>query len=135
ETEEAGSLPRLLIQQLNIVQTELSVTDASRPTTFHTDIGPIDINLTELNTLPERNGQYSISLLIGDQTKIDWQGNIALNPLASSGQLSASGAYLQLAHQYLQDQLNFDLSEGELSLDLHYDLASGADGLTASVKD
>ena len=114
ETENkdtGGGLPRLLIGELVIAGGAIDIRDWSLATPFATSVGPIDIDVSDLSTLPDRAGRQRVSVSTERGTRLEWSGTLGLEPLISDGRVTASGPYLPLLYQYFQDQLNFELTD------------------------
>jgi uncharacterized protein involved in outer membrane biogenesis len=127
---DKGGPLRLLISALSIVDGRIETRDETLATPFTAVVGPIDINVNDLTTLPDRAGLQRVSVATESGTQLEWSGSLELEPLISEGSVIGSGPYLPLIYQYFQDQLNFELTEGavELSFDyrLELDPAAGA---------
>ena len=127
---EAGGPLRLLIGALSIVDGRIETRDETLATPFTAVIGPIDISVNDLTTLPGRAGLQRVSVATESGTRLEWSGSLELEPLISEGSVTGSGPYLPLIYQYFQDQLNFNLTEGAVELGFDYrlglDPAAGA---------
>ena len=131
--DDGGSL-RLLIGELNIVDGQIDTRDETLATPFTATVGPININVNDLTTLPDRAGRQRVSVETAQGTRLDWSGTIELEPLISEGSVTGSGPYLPLLYQYFQDRLNFELTEGAVELAFDYRLRLGpATGLSAEL--
>jgi len=120
---QPGAPLRVLIGALSIVDGRIETRDETLPTPFTAVVGPIDINVNNLTTLPDREGLQRVSVATESGTQLEWSGSLELNPLVSEGSVTGSGPYLPLIYQYFQDQLNFELTEGAVELDFDYRLA------------
>lgn len=127
--EEPSGLLRLLVDQLDISDGEVFLTDQVPPTDFTTELGPVDIALSNLSTLPEDSGEQRVLISTPRGARLEWSGDISVNPIASRGRVTGSGPYLPLAYQYLQDDVNFEVVEGqaEIGFDYAIDWPDGAE--------
>ena len=128
ESESDGSPPRLLIHQVSMKQGRVSLRDEMPKIPFNTELGPVDITVNDLSTLPDRSGQQQVSITTENGAAVNWSGSLQIAPLMTTGSLAISGALLPLAHRYLQDQLNFNLDGGDVDLNMDYELQSTRDG-------
>jgi hypothetical protein len=66
----------------------------------------------------EREGPYSIAATLPGRGVVRWEGEVSLNPLASSGRFEVRGFRLGTAWRFVQD--NFAMAEpaGRLDADL-----------------
>jgi hypothetical protein len=125
--DNAAPLP-LLIYDINIREARLNIEDRLPSVPFKTVLGPVNITINELSTLPGRSGQQQVSIVTETGAKVSWNGSLELAPLVSRGNLSVSGPLLPLIHRYLEDQVTFDLTDGDISIDMQYELVTTTDG-------
>lgn len=114
-------LPRVVIQRFHVSGGQFNFEDQSIATPFKQLIDPINFNLMDFSTLPEKEGPYAIYVKVPGEGVIRWQGDISVNPLRSTGNLKLSSLPLTTAWQYAQDHLKFSLDSGLLSGELGYD--------------
>lgn len=90
----SDSIPRLLIDQLRLVEGDIRYTDADRAgEPFKAVFTPLGLELDGLSTLPEDRGDYLIAAKLPEQGgTLRWKGEIALNPIVSHGEVALEGA-------------------------------------------
>lgn len=122
EDTEAGIFP-LRIDRLVLIGNSLQFQDLrpTTPVTFAYDT--VDIELNNLSTLPEDNALMQVNANGPDGARINWEGNLSITPLASSGTLQISEAHLSTFWPYIQEQLPLTLKQGSLNLSSHYQLS------------
>jgi len=125
-TEQAG-LPRLLVYDLQLNDGTATVRDHVPAEPVVLQPGPVTVDIRELNTLPDRSGQQSVEIRFGDNAAIVWQGSLALEPLASEGQLTLQNLPLDQAIHYLHEVIEVDTFTARLSLRTDYRLSLSAD--------
>lgn len=125
---ENDGLPRLLVHELNYRDGSLHFRDdvPSDPVTL--DIGPVTVSIRELNTLPDRFGQQTVSVRLPGDALLEWQGNIALTPFRSEGALKFERFQLSPAIAYFQALLPLDSLEATLAVQTKYRIEDLADG-------
>ena len=119
-TDEKAELPRIIIKQFMINGGIFAFEDQSLATPYQQKVEPLNLNLTDFSTLPEREGPYGIYVEIPGGGKIRWQGDVAINPISSEGDITLSDLPLETGWRYAQDQLKFSLDSGFFSSALHY---------------
>lgn len=124
-----GAPPKLYFRRVALSGGELLFRDftGAEPADFR--VTPLDLTLTDLATFSRdgQNSDYVVNAALGAQT-IQWQGNLSVTPLESSGFLSIANVdYLTLGH-FLQPYLPYELAGGTVSLATDYDFAM-ADGV------
>lgn len=129
--EDAGGLPRLVVDELALVGGSVDVRDEAVPTPFETQLSPIDVTVTNLSTLPERTGQQQVRVTTTSGVSLGWRGTLSLVPVSSAGTLTIEGPLLPLAASYLQDQLAFSVPSGDVQSQLDYTLRIAGDGTPA----
>jgi len=94
---------------------------------------PITFALNNLSTLPDENGDYTLSADAGLGGKLRWKGAAALNPIAGSGLLSLENVALPGMAKYLKSFARVEVSSGRLSAKLPYKFAYKDGKLDASL--
>ncbi len=118
-TESAGLFP-IVIDSLALNGAAVDLRDEQRATPFETRFGPLDVAVSNLSTLPDRQGRQQVQLTLAEGATIGWRGSLQLEPLHSDGFLEVRGPHLALAQRYLADQLPVSLAGGDLDLSLAY---------------
>ncbi|HVO00081.1 MAG TPA: DUF748 domain-containing protein [Steroidobacteraceae bacterium] len=117
-----GPLPRLVVSQLRVTNGVASYEDDSRPTPFTAELKPIEFELRDFSTASE-SGRFKLAGESPDHERLEWQGSLALQPLASDGEFRVTSLQAVTIWKYLKDQLSLVVSSGTVDLDGHYDLA------------
>ena len=127
--ESAESSPiRLLVFDFSIKESVVHWNDHLPLEPVVTRIGPINIDIQELNTLPQRSGQQAVIITTDTQGTLSWSGTLQLNPINSVGRASIKGSYFPLASAYLRHQLGFNIVEGTADVELDYSVSTEVDG-------
>ncbi|WP_193075885.1 DUF748 domain-containing protein [Pseudomonas sp. FME51] len=121
--ETETSLFPLRIDRLALIGNSLQFQDLrpAAPVEFAYDT--VDIELNNLSTLPEDNALMQVNASGPDGARINWEGNLSITPLASSGTLQISDARLATFWPYVQEQLPLTLKQGSLDISSHYQLS------------
>ena len=126
--------PRLLIQDFAITDSVVDWNDEVPAEPVDTRFGPINIAISELNTLPERAGLQDVVITTESQGTFSWNGSLELNPLRSEGNASIKGSHFPLASAYLKHEIGFNVDKGSVDVALDYRVDTRPDGsLEASV--
>jgi uncharacterized protein involved in outer membrane biogenesis/outer membrane protein OmpA-like peptidoglycan-associated protein len=117
----------LRIERLTLAGGQLHFRDLrpSQPIEFTYDA--LDFSLNNLSTLPDDNADMTLVATGPNGGRLEWHGQVALNPISSSGHLSLSDAQLKGIWPYVRDALPLELQEGVVNLasDYYLNLASG----------
>jgi uncharacterized protein involved in outer membrane biogenesis len=119
-SNKAHSPPRLLLQHAEIVDGNFTFSDRSVPTPATETFTPLNLELKEISTLPERKGPYTIQAKLPGGGTIGWRGKVSLNPLFSEGELSAAGFKLATAWKFVQDAVHLASPAGEVDFSSRY---------------
>lgn len=131
---ETGMFP-LAIADLRLQAASIGLTDNVPAVPYITLVDALDIQIENLSTLPDAAAGQSLSLTMGNGSRLDWRGSLSLAPLHSSGEIELRGPYPALVYDYLREQLPVRLNGGWLESRLAYDFSLADDGgvaLTAS---
>lgn len=119
----SDNLPRVVINQLAIVQGQVLYEDAQRTTPFQAQLTPINFELEGFSTLPQDRGDYLIAAKFADNGgTLKWKGNMGVNPVASKGEVALENIALAGLSRIVKDsQLPFKLQQGKLQAHFGYD--------------
>ncbi|MCX7170247.1 MAG: DUF748 domain-containing protein [Proteobacteria bacterium] len=121
ETPEAP-LPRLDIQRFSLAGAWLDFTDQRISPAFATRIEPMDLELTDLSTQPDDQGQFKLSARTAFGARVAWQGKASLEPLATTGSLSIEDVDISRLAAYFGEGLAIAPPKGIAGLSADYRL-------------
>lgn len=131
EPARQSTQPRRLLVQHTLVQDGVvSLTDLSGRTPHTAAVQPINVELHDITTLPDRRGPYTISATLTGGGVVSWDGQISLVPVASTGRFDLRGLPLATAWRFVQDDLGIAEPAGELAANFRYDFGY-RDGATS----
>jgi hypothetical protein len=119
---ESSGLPRLDIRHLRLGGAQLEFADQRTEPAFATRIEPLDLELTEVSTLPDDAGKFSLTAKTQFGAKLAWQGSVVLNPLASNGRIELGDIDLERLAPLLKDRLPIAPPSGVASIGVAYHL-------------
>ena len=128
EGASESALPRVLIADLQVQGSSLGLTDNVPTVPFIALIDSLDFQIENLSTLAESPAGQTLSLTMGNGSRVDWRGTLSLAPLRSQGEVVLRGPYPALLYEYLREQLPVRLAEGWLESRLDYTFALADDG-------
>ncbi|MFZ3186360.1 MAG: DUF748 domain-containing protein [Pseudomonas sp.] len=123
QAAEAPSEPfPLRIERITLASGQLHFQDLrpSEPIEFVYDA--LDLSLNNLSTLAGDSAEMSLVATGPHGGRIDWHGQVTLNPISSSGQLKLSDGQLKGIWPYVRDALPLALQEGVVNLASDYNL-------------
>jgi hypothetical protein len=117
--DEPAALPRLIIQTFTLQRGRLTIVDQVAGG-FRGDLGPIDVTINDLRTLPDHSGAQTVSIRTAEDGLIEWRGTIETVPFSSQGHLSISGNGLADAFRYAHHFLPFQVLGDSVNIELDY---------------
>jgi len=134
DTEKSG-LVRFLLSAIAIRGGKIDIADLrqSRPATL--TIHPVDVSLTDISTLADREGASTLDAKFPDGGTFRWEGRVSLAPIASSGKLSIESLTAATIWPFVRDALNLTEPDGALAVKLRYDLAMAGGNTKAAMDD
>ena len=126
-----SGMPRLVIEHFSLEQGRVDMDD--RHAGYKDTYVPITFSLNNLSTLPDENGDYTLSADAGQGGKLRWKGASSLNPIGGSGLLSLENVALPGMARYLKSFARVEVTAGRLSAKLPYKFAYGNGKLDASL--
>jgi uncharacterized protein involved in outer membrane biogenesis len=132
--DEEASLMPLIIQNFSVNDASTHWSDAVPQDPVATTFGPVNVQVLDLNTLPQRAGQQDVVITTETAGTISWSGSLQLNPLRSAGRASIEGSHFGLMSAYIRDVAGFEVVRGNADLNLDYSIETMDDGqIQASV--
>lgn len=116
-TEKAKPLE---IGLLKIERGIVEFRDESKPTPFEMTIVPIAISLQNFSTVQGSENAYAFTAEIEKGETLAWEGRVALEPVESDGKLTLAGVQIKPLYQYVQDQVGFEVQDGQLAVGGRY---------------
>ena len=131
---EPGGLPRLDIVQLRVSGAQVEIIDQRVTPAFATRIAPLDLELNDVSTLSDDNGKFRLAAKTLFGAQLAWQGDVTLNPLASSGRIDLGDVDLARLAPLLQDKLPIAPPSGIAAMAADYRLQQAGSTLNLSLE-
>lgn len=112
------ALTRLIIGRFTLEQGKVDMRD--RRAGYTNNFFPIDFELTNFSTLPDQNDAYTFSAESTHGGKLRWKGDVSVNPIRGSGELSVENVSLPELAVYLKSYTHATLAAGHLDAYLPY---------------
>jgi len=126
--EQASSTPRLVIGSFVLADGVMNVTDRVPASDFVTVVGPVSVAVSDLSTLPGREGQQQVVINTEGGSRLEWSGTVQVNPPLSNGRVTGSGPFVPILSRYLQDRIAFSAADGRVELGFDYRVGMDARG-------
>lgn len=125
--EPAGEPLPLRIDHIKLAGGDLRFEDLrpSEPIEFVYD--DLNFELHNLSTLPDDSAEMTLVATGPHGGRIDWNGQISLVPIGSSGSLKLSDGKLKAIWPYVRDAVPLDLQDGVIDLATDYSLSLASD--------
>ena len=133
-TKPPGPPPRVIIYHLSVTNGNVAFTDLDRQETFQTAFTPINLDLTNLTTIRDRNSPYKFIARTGEGETFAWAGSVTVNPLRSAGKFRLGGISLKKYSPYAHDYARYEIAAGllDVAADYNYDSVTNALDLSIS---
>ncbi len=115
---------RVLLTQITLVDGALTYSDRSRKTPANLSLKPLNIELKNVATLPDRNGAYVLSADLPAGGKAQLQGEVTLHPLTAAGKFTVRGFQLASVWDFLRDEIRLADPQGAIDFQLGYRVAN-----------
>ena len=133
--EDTSPMTRMMIFAFAISDGAVNWRDEVPVDLVETRFGPINIEIQELNTLPQRSGHQTVLITTETSGTLSWTGSLELNPLKSAAHASIKGSHFPLASAYIRHESGFDIVDGNVDVELDYTINALADGSLAATVD
>ena len=127
ETAESSTPFPLRIDNLQLIHNALSFADQRPSTPVRFAYDDLNLELHNLSTLADENSNATLQARGPNGSSLNWQGQLSITPLFSSGTLSLEDVHLESFWPYVRDAVALELKQGELALSTDYvlDLRQG----------
>jgi hypothetical protein len=126
EPAEKESAPlRMILQHIQIVEGQIDFIDQRQSIPATVAIRPLNIDLRDISTLPDREGPYNLVATTQDQESFHWTGEISLHPFKSNGRLGFSDIKMATLWQFLRDAVTLEEPNGRISIESDYEIDLG----------
>ncbi|MGB5615894.1 MAG: DUF748 domain-containing protein, partial [Desulfobacterales bacterium] len=123
QAEESDSRPpRLLLQDIAVSGGAIDIIDRRQSSPATVTFRPLDIRLTDISTLPDRKGPYTLAATTPDGESINWAGEISLHPFRSTGNLVLDNIRAASLWEFVRDSVAIDPPSGTLHFNTNYEL-------------
>ena len=123
QTEKSDSPPpRLLLQDIAISGGAIDIIDRRQSSPASLTFRPLDIRLTDISTLPDRKGPYTLMATTPDGESINWTGEISLHPLRSTGNFTLDNIRVASLWEFIRDSVAIDPPSGTLHFNTNYEI-------------
>lgn len=120
EEEEKKPLPRLWVKGITVQGGRIDFADRSVSPAYTTRIEPLELAVTDLTSLPDRQGRYRFSIHSSQGLALRGEGTLHLEPLRVAGDLSLDSLALAQFAPYLQPHVRIAPPRGSLALTGRY---------------
>ena len=124
---------RMIIDSATIEGGRVAVVDHGGRQVYQTELGPVDLTITNLSTLPDHEGKQTFSMQTRFGGRLDWTGRIALEPFHSSGHMALTHERLADFSAYLPSDLLMSIVDGTLDVAFDYTMALNDDTFEADL--
>ena len=135
EPKDDSPPPRLYFERIQLVNGLIHIRDRSLPTPAEIPIEPINLEITDLTTLPEKKGPHRIVARLPHDGTLEWSGQISLQPIWSEGQFKLKNIHTKVAWDFLKETLKIESPEGVLNLEGRYWFDYAAEAPQVKVSD
>lgn len=116
--EPDSPMPRLIIEHFALDGGKVAMHDQHAG--YNDTFTPITFALNNLSTLPDQNGDYTLSADAGLGGKLRWKGVASVTPIAGNGVLTLENVSLPGMAAYLKSFSRIVVEDGKLSAQLPY---------------
>lgn len=114
--------PRLLLQHVAITGGTVRFTDHTLEPAAHVQWTPVNFEIHDVSTLPDHRGEHSLSARLPGGGALQWQGQLSLTPMDSSGAITLHDAKLATAWEFVRDRLTIAEPGGSYDIGLRYQM-------------
>ncbi|MCA1792467.1 MAG: DUF748 domain-containing protein, partial [Desulfobacteraceae bacterium] len=126
---------RVMLFNVEINDAVIDVTDNRQPQPAKMSFQPLTVHFADISTIPEQDGNYSLTATGGDGTVLNWSGNMTLHPFHSKGELAFRHVPVETPWSFFRSRLNILPPQGKMTLETRYMIDLESDTAIASLND
>lgn len=115
-----SSLPIISIDELLLDNATINFTDNTLEEPFKTTISDFSYTFYDLSTQANSLAAHRLSLTIDEETSLDIDGGLYINPLLIYGNVKLNNFQTKLPLAYIKDKLNFHLPNSSIDTDFGF---------------
>jgi uncharacterized protein involved in outer membrane biogenesis len=96
----SSELPRVIVKKFSLTKGRLDLADARTAEVKTTRLVPLNLTLTDLSTLPNDRGQYTLTATTNFGARIHWDGQVKLKPVTLTGSFRVDQVSLEKLAPY-----------------------------------
>ena len=123
EAPPAEHPPRLLLQHVALSRGAVTFSDRSGETPASLAFRPLNLELRDISTLPDRRGPLTVSGRLPGGGTLSWRGEMSLRPMFSQGEISLTGDKPGPVLRHLLSRFNLAQPTGEFDSSARYRFA------------
>lgn len=126
EEQTQDSFPRIILDQIEVIEGSLAYKDYTNPTPFDFSLHNLGFFLKDIDTKDLHTSEASIRFYssLEDGGFIDFKSEaLSLSPVRLEGSLDFEASKLYTQWRYIQDILRLEIANGKLSVHAKYQLA------------
>jgi len=128
-SDEAFGLPRAILQEIRITGGRVELEDLAREEPLLWELGPAELALSEISTIPDGLGTNDIALGLPEGGTIRIMGSVVIEPFGVEGSLSVDKLVTEKLWPAVGNKLDFAIRGGALAASLRYRVWLGEEGL------
>jgi hypothetical protein len=119
-----GASPaRVVVRRFVMDQGRVEFSDDTVPGGFKTQLDPLNLSFDELSTLPNEQGDHTLSAHLGIGADLRWKGRFGFSPMTAVGELAIDNINLASIWPYVERSVHLAPPGGKVSVSLGYDAA------------
>jgi hypothetical protein len=130
----SSDLPPVLVKRIQIDQGRLKFSDRSRPTPFEAEVFPARLNINAFSTRANSQSSFDFAAETDKGAAIRAKGQVGVTPLTAQGNLLVKGLDTRRLWRYIQDQVNFEITDGHLDMAADFEVGAVDDELRVKLQ-
>ncbi|MGH7741754.1 MAG: DUF748 domain-containing protein, partial [Candidatus Eiseniibacteriota bacterium] len=133
--QQSGKPPRLVVGRFEIHRGSVRVTNLKSAEPQDATIVPIELDLRNFTTIPEKSGRYYITAVDPGQGTWQWSGELEFEPMHSAGTLEIAGTEIPALAQLVHHQVPVEVASGKFGCVFQYSVDVHGDSMIARIHD
>ena len=133
--KEQTKPPRLIIGRFALQQGSVHVTNLMAREPEDVPIEPIDLELRDFTTIPDREGHFHIVARDPGGGGWQWSGSLTTEPTHAAGTLEIAGSKMRPLWRIARNRVGIEITDGQFGCRINYEVDVKGDSVVARLHD
>ena len=118
--DEDAPPPSVVLKKIVLADGEVLFENQAQEPPIRNRTDHLNLELNNISTLPGRHGLYEVDAALPGDGLLRWEGDVALNPVRSTGTVTIEGLQVATLWRFVEDRVALSEPEGAIAASARY---------------